>query len=245
MLILTYYLVMYCVSLMDRTNLSAANIAGMSTELALVGNRYSIVTLLFFVTYTVFQPPATVIVRAVGPRVHLAAVTVSWGAVMIGMGFAPSYEVLAALRVVLGVFEAGFFPACVYLLSTWYTRYEVGKRYSCFYVLGCVASAFSGILAFGLMQLGGRAGLSGWRWIFIVEGLITCLLGIAGYWCLVDFPDSDRPSWRFLNDRERAWVVRKVNADRGDSHTPKFELRKFVSAGLDLKIWYVLLLHCT
>lgn len=234
---------MYCVSLMDRTNLSAANIAGMSTELALVGNRYSVVTLLFFVTYTVCQPPSTVIVRAVGPRVHLASITVAWGAVMIGMGFVQTFEALAALRVVLGIFEAGFFPSCVYLLSTWYTRYEVGKRYSFFYVLGCVASAFSGILAFGLMQLGGRAGLSGWRWIFIFEGIITCLLGVAGYWFLVDFPDSKRKSWRFLGERERAWVVRKVNADRGDSHTPKFELRKFLGAGRDLKIWYVL--SCT
>lgn len=89
------------------------------------------------------------------------------------MGFVQTFEALAALRVVLGIFEAGFFPSCVYLLSTWYTRYEVGKRYSVFYVLGCVASAFSGILAFGLMQLGGRGGLSGWRWIFIFEGLIT------------------------------------------------------------------------
>lgn len=75
---------MYCVSLMDRTNLSAANIAGMTTELSLIDNRYSVVTLLFFVTYTICQPPSTVIVRAIGPRVHLAGITVAWGAVMIG-----------------------------------------------------------------------------------------------------------------------------------------------------------------
>lgn len=61
-----------------------------------------------------------------------------------------------------GVLEAGFFPSCVYLLSTYYTRYEVGKRYAFFYILGCVASAFAGILAFGLMQLKGTHGLNGW-----------------------------------------------------------------------------------
>ncbi|OIW26753.1 MFS general substrate transporter [Coniochaeta ligniaria NRRL 30616] len=144
---------------------------------------------------------------------------------------------MAALRVVLGVFEAGFFPSCVYLLSTWYTRYEVGKRYSVFYLLGCVASAFSGILAYGVMHMEGLGGLRGWRWIFVIEGLITCLLGIAGYWLLVDFPDSKRKSWSFLNEREKAWICARVNADRGDAKVLPFSMGNFLRAGLDWKIW--------
>ncbi|KAI1344149.1 major facilitator superfamily MFS-1 [Xylariaceae sp. FL0016] len=229
---------MYCISLMDRTNLSAAAIAGMTVELnLLVDNRYSIVTLVFFVTYIVFQPPSTVIVRKLGPRIHLSFITLAWGTVMLGMGFVQTHEALAALRVILGLFEAGFFPSCVYLLSTWYTRYEVGKRYSAFYVLGCVASACSGILAFGLMQLDGKGGLSGWRWIFIVEGLLSMTVGVIGYWTLVDFPDSTRKSWNFLTDAQRAWVVRRVDADRGDVKTPKFQLGRFLGAGLDWKVW--------
>lgn len=113
---------LYCVSLMDRTNLGAANIAGMAKELTLVGDRYSIVSLVFFTTYIVFQPPSTIIVRWLGPRIHLAGITVLWGTLMIGMGFVTQWDQLAALRVVLGILEAGFFPSCVYLLSTWYTR---------------------------------------------------------------------------------------------------------------------------
>lgn len=69
-----------------------------------------------------FQPPSTVIVRAVGPRVHLALITFLWGTITISMGFVRDYKALAGLRALLGVFEAGFFPSCVYLLSTWYTR---------------------------------------------------------------------------------------------------------------------------
>ena len=84
---------------------------------------------------------------------HLAFITLLWGAVMIGMGFVKDFSQLAAMRTVLGVLEAGFFPSCVYLLSTWYTRYEVGKRYSMFYLLGCVASAFAGILAYGVSNI--------------------------------------------------------------------------------------------
>lgn len=113
----------------------------------------------------------------------------------------------------------------------------MGKRYSVFYLLGCVASAFAGLLAYGLMQMNGLANLTGWRWIFIIEGIITCLLGIAGYWLIVDFPDSRRRSWRFLPARERAWVVARVNADRGDATIPAFALGKFLRAGTDWKIW--------
>lgn len=87
------------------------------------------------------------------------------------------------------------------------------------------------------MQLRGREGLSGWRWIFIIEGALTCALGIAGYWLLVDFPDSKRKSWNFLGVRERAWVVSRIQRDRGDTHVPPFNLAKFLGGGLDWKIW--------
>lgn len=75
---------------------------------------------------------------------------------------------LAGLRVILGALEAGFYPGCVYLLSTWYPRFELQKRNALFYLIGSTASGFGGILAYGLMQMDGLGGKSGWRWIFIV-----------------------------------------------------------------------------
>ncbi|KAL2163455.1 hypothetical protein VTH06DRAFT_5513 [Thermothelomyces fergusii] len=228
---------MYCISLMDRTNLGAANIAGMGVDLVLIKNRYSIISLIFFVTYIIFQPPSTVIVRKIGPRLHLAVITILWGSCMIGMGFVKNWGQMAGLRVLLGFLEAGFFPSCVYLLSTWYTRYEVGKRNSVFYLVGCVASAFAGILAYGIMQMAGLAGLNGWRWIFIIEGIMTVLLGIAGYWLLVDFPDATRKDWSFLGPREREWVCARVDADRGDVKPQPFSLAKYLRAGMDIKVW--------
>ncbi|KND89265.1 putative transporter [Tolypocladium ophioglossoides CBS 100239] len=235
---------MYCVSLIDRTNMSSASIAGMNVELKLEGFRYNIANLVFFIPYILFQPPSTILVRGIGPRVHLAGITLFWGAAMIGMGFVKDFEQLAGLRVILGFLEAGFFPSCVYLLSTWYTRYEVGKRYSLFYLLGSVASAFSGILAYGLMQLAGQQGITGWRWIFIIEGVLTCALAIAGYWLLVDFPDSRRKSWKFLGQRERQWVVDRIHKDRGDSKVPPFNMRKFLGGGADWKIWAYAMIFC-
>ncbi|KAF3088032.1 hypothetical protein TWF569_006080 [Orbilia oligospora] len=237
----------YCVSLMDRTNLSAASLAGMNVELKMniANNGYSITTLVFFVTYILFQPPATVATRKIGPRNFLSAICLLWGAVMIGMGFVKKWEELMALRLVLGVFEAGYFPGAVYLLSTWYTRYEMGKRYAVFYIVGCVASAFAGILAYGLMQMNGLEGLTGWRWIFIMQGVITCVIAIIAYIFLVPFPDADaHKSWGFLNKSEVNYIIRKVNDDRGDVHLEPFTLIKFLGGGADFKVWCFGLIFC-
>lgn len=87
----------------------------------------------------------------------------------LAFGFAPNWNVLAVLRVILGALEAGFYPGCVYLLSTWYPRFELQKRNALFYLIGSMASGFGGILAFSLQQMSGISGLSGWRWIFIVR----------------------------------------------------------------------------
>lgn len=83
---------------------------------------------------------------------------------MVGMGLIDDWSSLAGLRVILGILEAGYFPGAVYLLSTWFVRYDVGKRYAVFYMIGSLASAISGILAYGLMQMDGIANYAGWRW---------------------------------------------------------------------------------
>ncbi|KAJ5551449.1 Major facilitator superfamily domain general substrate transporter [Penicillium sp. DV-2018c] len=236
----------YCISLMDRTNLSMAAVAGLKEELRLdIGDRYSIVVLMFFVPYILFQPPMTVIIRKLGPTYFLSAIIVSWAAIMIGMGFSKDWGQLTVMRVLLGILEAGYFPGCVYLLSCWYTRYDVQKRFSVFYLIGCVASALAGILAFGLMQLNGKQGLTGWRWIFILEGVITGVVGLLCFVFLVDFPDKAHKSWRFLNQRECAWVIRRINADRNDGDSEPFVLKKFLRPALDIKIWgFAMIFFC-
>jgi MFS family permease len=141
----------------------------MAKGLHLIGDRYSLIVLIFFIPYVVFQPPATVVLRKVGPRRFLSGITLLWGSCMIGFGFVKKWDQMLGLRVILGILEAGFFPGCAYLLSTWYTRFELQKRNAVFYLIGSMASAISGILAYGIMQMDGIAGLGGWRWIFIVR----------------------------------------------------------------------------
>ncbi|KXH32022.1 major facilitator superfamily transporter [Colletotrichum nymphaeae SA-01] len=213
---------LYCFSVIDRSNLPSAAVTGMREDLDLTGNRY---------------PISVILGRTLGPRAYFTAITMICGGIVIGMGFLTHWGQLVALRVILGALDSGFFPSCVYLLSTWYTRYEVGKRYSVFYMIVCFASAFAGILAFGLTQLDGTANLRGWSWIFIIEGVITCAIGIVGYFLLVGFPDAQKSAWNFLSQEETAWVISRVQADRGDAELPPFSVKKFLRGGADIKVW--------
>ncbi|CAI7575858.1 unnamed protein product [Penicillium bialowiezense] len=230
---------LYCVSLLDRTNLGAASVAGMQGDLDMnaSNNGYSITSLLFFITYTIFQIPATVIIRKIGPRLFLSGIVLLWGAVMLAFGFVPNWETMAGLRIILGALEAGLYPGSVYLLSTWYPRYELQKRNATFYLIGSMASGFGGILAYGLMQMDGLAGRAGWRWIFIIEGLLTCILGIGSYIFLVDFPEQSPKSWKFLNESEASFVIAKIQADRADASVEPFSMGKYLANCKDSKVW--------
>ncbi|KIW18924.1 hypothetical protein PV08_03213 [Exophiala spinifera] len=230
---------LYCISLLDRTNLGAASVAGMQKSLDMneSNNAYTIVSLVFFISYTIFQAPAVVFIRTMGPRKFLSFIVLAWGAVMIGFGFVPSWEVMCVLRVILGALEAGFYPGCVYLLSTWYPRFDLQKRNALFYLIGSMASGFGGILAYGLMQMSGLANLSGWRWIFIIEGILTCVLAIGAYFIIVDFPEDSPKSWHFLNEEEAAFVVARIEQDRSDTYPDKFSVGKYLKNALDSKVW--------
>ncbi|KAL3487987.1 major facilitator superfamily domain-containing protein [Aspergillus germanicus] len=221
--------VMYTVCQIDRVNLANAVVAGMGLEIDLTGQNYSTIVAVFFPTYTVFQPLMTVLARKIGPRIFMGFITVSWGLVMVGMGLVNDWKHLAALRVVLGLFEAGLFPAAVFLISSWYIRHETGKRIGLFYLLGSAISSFGGILAYG--------GHAGWRWIFIIEGVITVAVGLVGFILIVDFPEDARRTKWFLTDREIDIMIDRVEKDRGDAHLTPFNLKEYFGYALEWQGW--------
>ncbi|KIV93486.1 hypothetical protein PV10_04697 [Exophiala mesophila] len=229
----------YCVSLVDRTNLGNAAIAGMTRDLQLnLGMRYSIVSLLFFPTAIIFEIPVTIFIRFIGPRVFFTVICMTWALTMIGFGFVNHWHQLAGVRLVLGALEAGFLPGCLYFLSTWYKRHELHQRYAIWFLTASCCGSFGNILAYGLMQMDGRHGLAGWRWIFIMEGVLTGVVAIAGGILLVGFPKVGKRAWGFLNDREIEWVIARINADRADAEETKpFHFPSFMAHGLELKIW--------
>ncbi|KAM0426025.1 hypothetical protein ACHAPT_008656 [Fusarium lateritium] len=228
---------LYTICQIDRQNLSYAVVAGMGNDIDLTGMNYSIIILLFFPTYVLCQPPMTVVARKIGPRLFLSAICLTWGVIMMLFGFMNRWQDLAGLRVLLGLLEAGFFPSCVFLISTWYIRHEVAIRISFFFLVGNVVGGFGGVLAYGLQQMEGLGGYAGWRWIFIIEGIITVVLAVIGYIFIVDFPEDARRTRNFLTSEEIDIMINRVEADRGDAHITNFSIRPYLKNALDWKAW--------
>ncbi|CAG8899827.1 unnamed protein product [Penicillium egyptiacum] len=103
----------------------------------------------------------------------------------------------------------------------------------------------SGILAYGFSRMHGLHGHAGWRWIFIMQGVLSFTVGLLCWIFVVDFPDKAHKAWGFLNERECAFILRRLDRDRGDASPEPFSLDKFLRPALDLKIWgFALIFFC-
>ncbi|KAF9049870.1 major facilitator superfamily domain-containing protein [Panaeolus papilionaceus] len=230
---------LYSVALIDRTNLGIARIAGMELDLKLyLGERYSIASMIYFIPYILLQIPGNVILQWLGARTWLTICVVGWGVAQLGMGFVPTWGWLVFCRIWLGVFEAGFFPALVFIITTWYKRHEVQKRLAVFYLVSIVLGGFSSILAYGLAQLNGKGGLGGWAWIFVIEGIVTIVLGIITWLFVPDFPSKSK----FLTPEQTKMILDRVEADRGDSLPDKTTGAKVLQHMADPVVWIMALM---
>ena len=153
-------------------------------------------------------------------------------------GIVKNYDHLIITRVLLGVTEAGFFPAATYLLTTWYCRWELQTRMAIFYSAASLAGSFSGLLAFALQNLDGVGGLSGWRWIFIIEGIVTVVAGAVMPFVMPDSPQSAS----FLTPEEKMLIMDRLQKDIGeakkaDGEREKFRWKYLKAVLLDWKIY--------
>lgn len=160
---------------------------------------------LFFVPYILLEIPSNILLkRFARPSVYLGILVTSWGVIMTLHGVVNNFAGLLVVRLILGVFEAGFYPGAVYLCTFWYMPRQLATRIAYFYCTSALSGAFSGLLAAGIAKMDGVGGYEGWRWIFILEGIVTVVLGVACFFFLIDSP-SLSTRWltadeiRFLN----------------------------------------------
>ncbi|KAK0472550.1 high-affinity nicotinic acid transporter [Armillaria novae-zelandiae] len=230
---------LYALSLIDRTNVGAAGLTSLNADLGLdVGAGYNIVSCIYFVPYILLELPSNMCLRAIGARNLLTGTCIAWGAVQLAMGFVPTWGYLVLCRTLLGVFEAGFFPALVFIATTWYKRAEVQKKLAVLYMTSILAGGFSAILAYALNLLDGKGGLSGWSWIFIIEGAATMIFGIASWIFIADFPDRNT----FLTAEQTALVLRRIEEDRSDA-LPDSLRGKVLLHLSDWKVWVFALMY--
>lgn len=224
-------------NLLDSGIISSASVTSMLHDLQLEGNRYSVAIFIFTVASVVCQLPSTVAVRFVGPRLWFALITFCFGLFTLCSAFVQSWRQMIALRVLLGISMSGIYPGLTYLISTWYTRREQQLRFAFLQSGEVLVLATGNIVNYGLNHLDGRARLAGWRWMFIVQGLITCVLGIGTYWWMVDFPENAHNSVWFLSEDEIELATQRIQADRDDVRLEPFSWSKVLVHFLDPKLY--------
>jgi len=124
------------------------------------------------------QLPITILLKGLGPKSVLPFLAVAWGFATMSQAYVTSYGMLLVCRGFLGLLTGGVSPGLVMYLSFFYTKQRLSLKIATFFCTASIASAFSGLLAYGIIHLHGKANLPGWSWIFLLEGGFTVLFGI-------------------------------------------------------------------
>jgi ACS family tartrate transporter-like MFS transporter len=204
--------VAYLFAYMDRVNISFAALQ-MNADLGFSATVYGLGGGLFFLAYALFEVPSNLILARVGARRWIARIMITWGLLAAGMMFVQSPWQFYLIRFLLGAAEAGFFPGIVFYMAHWFPKAVRGRALSVIYILGALAGVVIGTLSPMLLSLDGAHGLAGWQWLFLVEGLPAALVGLLVLFLLPNAPETAR----WLNNAEKAWIVRALEAD-ADAH---------------------------
>ncbi|KFY75270.1 hypothetical protein V499_04731 [Pseudogymnoascus sp. VKM F-103] len=237
--------VLYLLAFLDRGNIGNAKIQGLTKDLHLSDNGYNIASTVFFLTYCAFEVPSNLLLKRVRPSIWLPSIMIAWGTCTVCLGVVQSYHALVVIRIFLGVTEAGLYPGVAYYLTMWYCTNEMALRQGLFFSAASMAGAFSGLLAYLIVKMNGVGGYEGWRWIFILEGLLTVVVAIAAFFLLHDFPETAS----FLTPEERAWAAHRLKyqgsnrSDRMVAEDDKFKWKYVIQAMTDWQLYLGILMY--
>lgn len=223
---------LYLLSFLDRSNVGNARIEGLVADLHITGNQYLTGLTLYFIGYVIFEVPCNIILKIWSPRLWFPTLTFVWGVVSTLMGVTQNRAGFFIVRFFLGVAESGLFPGIVFYLAMWYKRNERQLRVALFFSAASLAGAFGGVLAWGIAHMRGVGGYNGWRWIFILEGLLTVVIAVAAYFFIHNYPDTAK----FLNDKERAVIQQRLKEDSDATQDEAFNWANVKKAFTDIKV---------
>jgi ACS family tartrate transporter-like MFS transporter len=203
----------YGLAYMDRINISFAALQ-MNRALHFSASVYGFGAGLFFIGYALCEVPSNLLLLRFGARKWLARIMFTWGLLATAMLFVRTPLEFNVLRLLLGMAEAGFYPGVIYYLTLWFPARMRARAVSRFYVSLPLSSVVMGALAGWLMGLGGKLGLSGWQWLFLVEGLPTAVFSLVILKMLPDNPA--KAAW--LTADEKAWLATQLKADGASAH---------------------------
>jgi MFS family permease len=211
----------YFMSYVDRTNIALAKTA-LQADVGISAAAYGLGAGLFFLSYALLEVPSNLVLYRVGARAWITRIAVTWGAVCASMMFVQDELSFYALRLLLGATEAGLFPALMYMVTQWFSQKHRVTMVGLIYTAPCIAIFIGSPIGGALMELEGRAGLHGWQWMFLVEGLVTVLIG-GLVWFLLPARPVDA---KWLTEEEAAELTdRAVGGDAPSATRVRGNLR--------------------
>lgn len=200
---------LFVAAFLDRTNVGLASLQ-MNHDLGLSAAVYGFGAGIFFVGYALFEVPSNLILARVGARKWLARIAITWGILACAMMFVRGPRSFYAIRFLLGLAEAGYFPGIIYYLSEWFPERQRARAISRFMIGVPLSGVIGGPAGGALLSLSGRLGLAGWQWLFLVEGIPAVVVGVIAFFFLTSRPAE--AAW--LEPDERAWLSERLEAER-------------------------------
>jgi ACS family tartrate transporter-like MFS transporter len=212
--LLPFLLLLYVVAWLDRVNIGFAALQ-MNADLGFSAAVYGFGAGIFFIGYALFEVPSNLILVRVGARLWIARIMITWGILSVAIMYVQGPMSFYVLRFLLGVAEAGFLPGIIYYLGNWYPAAERARAVSWFMLAIPLSTVIGGPLAGLILELDGWHGLTGWQWLFLLEGLPAVVLGFVVLVYLTDSPD--KAEW--LTSDERRWLSERVTAEQRATQT--------------------------
>ncbi|KAK7202527.1 major facilitator superfamily domain-containing protein [Myxozyma melibiosi] len=216
--ITSYCFLSYWVKNLDQTNVNNAYTSGMSDDLNMGGSDLTDLQVMYNVGCVVFQLPFLYLFPKVRMELLIPGLDIIWGFFTLAQYKAKSKAEMMAFRFLIGCAEAPFFPGVHYVLGAWFKAHEIQRRGGIFYIGLMLGSATAGLLQGAIFDnLNGVHGLAGWRWMFIIDAIITIPVGIMGFFIWPGTPD--RMHSYFFNEKDAAIARRR--AKRNGTGKPK------------------------
>ncbi|KAF2015180.1 MFS general substrate transporter [Aaosphaeria arxii CBS 175.79] len=233
---------MYFLNYLDRNAIAQARLNNLEEDLGLVGTQYNTCISILFVGYLLMQIPSNMLMSSqkVRPSIYMCICMMGWAIVSACTALTHNYTGLVVVRFFLGIAEAPYYPGALYLLSLFYTRKEIATRLSVLYSGNIFATSFSGLIAEATFStLDGVHGLAGWKWLFIIEGIVTFGVAIIGMWMLPDYPLTTR----WLTPEERQLAHERIERDTVGIEPSKGARAGFKQAIRDPRLYLLCLMQ--
>jgi D-galactonate transporter len=237
--IVPFLCLLYVLNILDRANVGFARLA-MQDDLGLSKAAFDLGYGMFYIGYIFFEVPSNLLMKRIGARIWIARIMITWGVVSACTMFAHDLSTFYALRILLGIAEAGFFPGIIYYLSNWFPDRERAKVTAFFMLAIGVSNVLGNPISGWIMDhFNGVSGLHGWQWLFLLEGLPTVAVGVAVLFVLKDSPRDAH----WLADEQREWLIQRMADEdrlRQQQHGPdKWQ------AMLQPRVWLLIAIYFT